>query len=147
MAHAEQGIELLAELAKENVRLLITKGRTVLLRSSERGIKPLLEALESVPCKRLRGAVVADAVVGKASALLMAYADVAFVASKIMSNAGADVLQMREIAYCAQKIVPAILGSNTNQQCPFEQAIRHVTDPREALKVLSELARGLSRGA
>jgi len=146
MAHVEQGIELLAELAKEDLCLLIIKGSALLFRSSKRGIKPLLEALESILSKRLRGAVVADAVVGKASALLMAYADVAFVAGKIMSKAGADVLQTREIDYYAQKIVPAILGRNTNQQCPFEQAVSHVTDPREALKVLSELARGLSRG-
>jgi len=44
---------------------------------------PLLEALQTLPSPELQGAIVADAVVGKASALLLACAKVGFLASGI----------------------------------------------------------------
>ena len=61
-----KGIDLLAELAKASARLLISKKEAVLFRSRESGIMPLLEALKSLSSPTLQGAIVADAVVGKA---------------------------------------------------------------------------------
>ena len=147
MKHTEQGAKLLDRLAKGNDRLLIIKDGSVLLKSREAGIKPLLEAIQGIPVAELRNASVADVVVGKAGALLMACANVAFVASRVMSETGMDTLRVHEIPFYTQKTVPAILGRNANQQCPFEKAVRDVTDPRRAFDVLSELAHVLSPGA
>jgi len=87
---------------------------------------------------------VADTVVGNASALLLAYADVAFVAGRVMSKIGTDTLREHKIPFYTQTVVPTILGRNANQQCPFELAVGDVANPRRACDVMTELAQALS---
>jgi len=144
MEHSKQGTVLLDRLAETGDRLVVIKDGSVLFNSREPGIKPLVAAIHGVPAAQLRGAGVADTVVGKAGALLMAYADVAFVASRVMSKIGIDTLREHRIPFYTQTVVPAILGRNANQQCPFEKTVRDVTDPRRAFDVLTELAQALS---
>jgi len=144
MKHSKQGAELLDRLAKTGDRLVVIKNGSVLFSSREPGIKPLLEAIHGIPAAELRGARVADTVVGKAGALLMAYADVAFVAGRVMSQIGMDTLRAHRIPFYTQTVVTTILGRNAKQQCPFEKAVRDVTNPRRAFDVLTELAQALS---
>jgi|GEM_PF-608799 len=144
MEHSKQGAELLDRLAKTGDRIVVIKNGSVLFNSREPGIKPLLEAIHGIPAAELRGARVADTVVGKAGALLLAYANVAFVASRVMSKIGMDTLRMHRIPFYARTVVPTILGRNADQQCPFEKAVRDVTDPRRAFGVLTELAQAIS---
>ena len=144
MDYGKQGTELLDRLAKTGDRLVVIKDGSVLFNSREPGIKPLLEAIHGIPAVELRGARVADTVVGKAGALLLAYADVAFVASEVMSNIGMDTLRAHRIPFYTKTVVPTILGRNAKQQCPFEKAVRDATDPRRAFDILTELAQALS---
>jgi len=143
MKHSKQGTELLNRLAKTGDRLVVIKNGSVLFNSREHGIKPLLEAIHGIPPAELRGAQVVDTVVGKASALLLAYAGVAVVASRVMSTIGMDTLREHKIPFYTQTVVPTILGRNADQQCPFEQAVRDETDPRRAFDILTELAQAL----
>jgi len=144
MKHSKQGTELLNRLAKTGDRLVVIKDGSVLFNSRKPGIKPLLEAIDGIPAAQLRGARVADTVVGKAGALLLAYADAAFVASRVTSKIAMDTLRAHKIPFYTQKIVPTILGRNADQQCPFEKAVRDVTNPRRAFDVLTQLAQALS---
>jgi len=144
MKYSKQGTELLDRLTKTGDRLMVIKDGSVLFNSREPGIKPLLEAIHGIPTVELRGARVADTVVGKAGALLLAYADAAFVASRVMSKIAMDTLRVHTIPFYTQTVVPTILGRKANQQCPFEQAVRDVTDPRRAYDVLTELAQAVS---
>jgi len=61
-----------------------------------------------------------------------------------MSKIAMNTLRAHKIPFYTQTVVPAILGRNANQQCPFEKAVRDVTDPRRAFDVLTELAQALS---
>jgi len=144
MKHSKQGTELLNRLAKTGNRLVVIRDGSVLFNSCEPGIKPLLEAIHAIPVAELRGARVADTVVGKAGALLLAHADAALVASRVMSKIAMATLCAHKIPFYTQTVVPKILGRNANQQCPFEKAVRDVTDPRRAFDVLTELAQALS---
>jgi len=146
MKHSKQGTELLDRLAETGDRLVVIKDGSVLFNSREPGIKPLLEAIHGIPAAQLRGAGVADTVVGKAGALLLAYTEVAFVAGRVMSKIGMDTLREHKIPFYTKTVVPTILGRNANQQCPFEKAVGDVTDPRRAFDVLTELAQALSPG-
>jgi len=147
MKHSKQGAELLDRLTETGNRLVVIKNGSVLFNSREAGIKPLLEAIHSIPAAELRSAQVADTVVGKAGALLLAYADVAFVASRVMSEIAMDTLRAHRIPFYTQNAVPTILGRNANQKCPFEKAVRDVTDPRRALDILTKLAQPHSQEA
>jgi hypothetical protein len=142
--HSKRGAELLDRLAKDGDRLVVIRDGSVLFNSREPGIKPLLEAIRGIPAAELRGAKVADTVVGKAGALLLAYADAAFVASRVMSKIAMDTLREHKIPFYTKTVVPTILGRNATQQCPFEKAVRDVADPRLAFDVLTQLAQALS---
>jgi len=144
MKHSRQGAELLDRLAETGDRLVVIKDGSVLFESREHGIKPLLEAIHGIPAVELRSAQVADTVVGKAGALLLAYAKVAFVASRVMSKIAMVTLREHKIPFYAQTIVPTILGRNADQQCPFELAVGDVANPRRACDVMTELAQALS---
>ncbi len=142
----DRGVRLLEALASDDVSLRISVGDDVVFARREKGIAPLLEALETLPSSVLEGATVADVVVGKAGALLLVQAEVGYVASRIMSEAGAEVLRAHGIDFYAEKLVPTIWGRIFGQPCPFERAVRDVNDPSEALGVLSDTAERLARG-
>ena len=139
--HVRQGTELLARLAETGGRLLLIKDGSVLFTGHEPGIGSLLEAIHRLTAAELRAAHAADAVVGKAGALLLAYAEVGFVAGWMMSSSGAETLRAHGIAFHARTMVPTIRGKNADPRCPFERAVENVTDPYRAVRILTELSR------
>jgi len=147
MKNGVQRAELLDRLAETGDRLAIIKDGSVLFTSREPGIQPLLEAIHSISAAELRDSQVADTVVGKAGALLMAHAEVAFVAGRVMSTIGTDTLRAHRIPFHAKTVVPAILGRHANRQCPFEKAVAGINDPHRALDVLTELTQSLASKA
>ena len=145
--HVRQGTELLARLAETGGRLLLIKDGSVLFTGHEPGIGPRLEAIHRLTAAELREAHAADVVVGKAGALLLAYAGVAFVAGWVMSSSGAETLRTHGIAFHAQTLVPTIRGKNADPRCPFERAVENVTDPYRAVRILTGLSRALASRA
>ena len=142
--HSKQGTELFNRLAKTGDRLVVIKNGSVLFSSRGPGIKPLLETIHGIPAAQLRCVRVADTVVGKAGALLLTYADAAFVASRVMSQIAMDTFREHKIPFYTKTVVPTILGRNADQQCPFELAVGDVANPRRACDVMTELAQALS---
>jgi hypothetical protein len=62
-------------LHRENLTLCIVKEMKVVFRSRDKGIRPFMDVLENFG-ESLKGAAVADRVVGKALALLLGYAGI-----------------------------------------------------------------------
>jgi hypothetical protein len=143
--HDDRGTQLLEALALADATLLVSSGDDIVFSSRQGGIAPLLEALKVLPQRVLEAASVADVVVGKAGALLLAHAKVKFVAGKIMSEAGAAVLRAHGIPIYEERSVAMICGRVPGQPCPFEQAIGKVEDPGKAHIILSETAARLVR--
>ena len=108
-----------------------------------RGIAPLL-ALASEE-NALRGASVADLIVGKAAALLMAYAGVSEVYAEVMSEAGERTLSEHDIPHSCGLLVPYIIDRTGKDVCPMERAVADVSDPAEAYAVLSARLEELKR--
>ncbi|MFQ6053863.1 MAG: DUF1893 domain-containing protein, partial [Candidatus Bathyarchaeia archaeon] len=75
----------LEELEKTGSSLLIYKGGEVIFYSADGGMRPLLEAIETLGRDKLRGTVVADKIVGKAAALLTVYMGAAEVHAALIS--------------------------------------------------------------
>mgnify|MGYP002801053522 FL=1 len=100
-----------------------------------RGIAPLL-AIASEE-NALRGASVADLIVGKAAALLMARAGVSEVYAEVMSEAGERTLSEHDIPHSCGLLVPYIIDRTGKDVCPMERAVADVSDPAEAYAVLS----------
>lgn len=102
--------------------------------SRETGIGPLLDAIE----KRLdlRGAAVADKVLGKASALLMVYAGVKFAFGSVMSYGAWQVLSENGVEYYFAKMTDSIINRDGTDICPMEKTVAEISDPAQAYSAL-----------
>lgn len=108
-----------------------------------RGIAPLLAIASEESA--LRGASVADLIVGKAAAMLMTYAGVSEVYAEVMSEAGERTLSEHDIPHSCGLLVPYIIDRTGKDVCPMERAVADVSDPAEAYAVLSARLEELKR--
>lgn len=66
--------EYLSELMETGMSLMIYRDGVMLFSSRNNGIRPHLEAIESLGREALRGTIMVDKIVGRAAALLILYA-------------------------------------------------------------------------
>ncbi|MGI6153599.1 MAG: DUF1893 domain-containing protein [Christensenellaceae bacterium] len=109
--------------------------------SALHGIRPIMEWLKE-NAAALNGASIADKVVGKAAALLMAYGKAAEVYAGVISTPAKEVLQKNNIALEYGTEVPLIQNREGTGNCPMEAACLHTDSPEEAYAILSEKLNG-----
>ncbi len=99
--------------------------------SQERGVKPLLHLLTE---KKgfLKGASVADKVIGKAAALLMVLGEIKEVHTLIISEPAIKVFEKHNIPCFYNKKVDRIVNRTGDGLCPMETLCLNVDDPQEA---------------
>ena len=97
-----------------------------------RGVSDLLRLLTCDP-DSLRGARLADKVVGKAAASLMALAGVKEVYADVISQAGLDMLRGANSDVSYAKLVDHIANRAGTGLCPLEQRCLHCATPSECL--------------
>ena len=83
-------------LKKKNLTLAIAKNGRIIFQSNSHGVIGLFEAIERLG-SNLKGAAVADKIVGKAAALLCVYSRVNAVFASILSFKGKDTLEKNNI--------------------------------------------------
>jgi len=104
--------------------------------SNDKGIAPILKILDESP-DFLKGAYVADKVIGKAAALLLEYAGVERLYTRTLSQLAVQVLDDSFMTYEYDQLVPNIINRTGDGMCPMEQKVLTITDPSEAYKLLS----------
>lgn len=127
-------------LSGKEVSLVITKEGKVIFKSCETGIFGLLKAIEKLG-NQMRGSSVADKVVGRAAALLLAYSHTKEVYASILSIEGKKVLETNNIKVENQTLVKEILNRTGKDICPFEKFsfnINSLDQAYEQLKVFAE---------
>lgn len=122
-------------LAAGDYTCAICKGGTVYT-STLRGVRPLLSWLADGT--DLRGAAVADRIVGKAAAFLYVLLGVGTVYAPLMSVPARETLHAAGIAVEADEVVPAIQNRDGTGRCPMESAVWDITDPHEAKAALEK---------
>ncbi len=110
--------------------------------ATERGIRPLMQWLES---GILHGAVLADKVIGKAAAFLLEKGGVTAIYADVISVPAAEVLERADIPYSFRTKVPYIQNRTGNGMCPMESAVLSVKDADEAYLKLQETLRNLAK--
>ena len=125
--------------------LLITTNSTIavvsngeVFTSQERGVKPLLHLLTE---KKgfLKGASVADKVIGKAAALLMVLGEIKEVHTLIISEPAVKVFEKHNIPCFYDKIVTRIVNRTGDGLCPMETLCLDVENPQEAFDRITSL--------
>ena len=112
--------------------------------SSLMGIAPLLSLLKNSP-GLLKGASVADKVVGKAAAMLMLYGGVSDIYSGIISHPALSVLEKAELKIESDRRVSYIENRAGTDMCPMEKRVLHLSDPEECYRLLSDTLEQLDK--
>lgn len=132
------------ELLAEGFSLVLFKDGRQLYASAEDGMRPLLDAIDSVSLPALEGALVVDKVVGKAAALLIAYIRASEVYAGLISVGGQVLLRRLGIPTEADTVVSQICDATGQALCPFERLVARTDDPGEGYRLVREGVRQLS---
>lgn len=122
-------------LTQENCTCVLVRGESI-LKSHERGIKPLMQWMEQGI--DLRNFCAADKVVGKATAFLYAHLGIRSVYAPVMSRSAVQVLEQYGIEYHCDEIVEAIFNRSRDGFCPMESAVLNVDDKETAMDTIRE---------
>jgi hypothetical protein len=110
------------------------------------GIGELLDAVEHHR-DAVRGAALADKIVGKAVALVAAYAAMGAVYTPLGSQPAEAVLGEHGIPCQAERVVPVIRNKRNDDLCPLERLTTDLHDPAKAVDALHEFVRSARVGA
>lgn len=132
---------LKALLAEENLTCVLSDGNR-LIKSRERGVKPLIGFIESG--KSFKGFTAADKVVGKAAALLYALMGVSSLYASVISEGALTVCKSFGISVEYGTLTQNIINRRGDGFCPMEQAVADISDPQTAFKTVKEKLKNLS---
>lgn len=101
------------------------------------GVRPLMLWLQDQP-ELLRGACVADKIVGKAAALLLLYGGVTHVYGAVMSDPAAALFRQHGMPYTCTTRVEHIRNRTNTGICPMEQRVAAQDSPAAAYADLKQ---------
>lgn len=109
--------------------------------SCERGVKPLLQLLETG--MSFRGAVAADKTVGAGAAHLYVLLGVRAIWANVISISAEKILKDEGIAVFYGDLVPHIINRRGDGICPIESAVADVKSSSEAYALIVETLKQL----
>ena len=103
--------------------------------SSERGVKPLLDFLDSKT--NFKGFSAADKTIGAGAAHLYLLLGVEAVFGKVISQSALDILKGANIKTEYENLVPYIINRRGDGMCPIEKAVKDIKNSDEALNAIN----------
>ena len=138
----ERAVDLLRS-SDYTLAILTSSGEAIT--SRERGVATLMRLLDEQPAL-LRGAVVADKVVGRAAAALFVVGGCRRLHTTVLSRAGEDMLRGSAVEYSYDTLTEAIINRRGDGLCPMEQATAVAETAAEAYAILkSKLSGGINQ--
>ena len=130
------------QLTQKQLTLIIVKNNVTLFETQSHRILGFLKAIEELG-RNLKDASVADKVVGKAVALLCAYAGIKAVYAETLSRNARDVFEGSKITVEWKEFVDTILDTSKNDVCPFEKEAAKIITPEDAYEKFKALQQKL----
>ena len=115
----------------------------VILTDKRRGVRPLLDLLESNT--DVANFSVADKVVGKAAAYLYCLLRIKHIYAGVISRPALAVLQNSGIEAQYGQLVDAIQNRTKDGFCPMERAVWNIEDPHEAHQAILQTLASLTK--
>ncbi len=119
------------ELYVSGDTVIVVKDEVVLARRREKRIKPLLDITIELG-EMIKGAALADRVIGKGAALLAVKSGIAAVHGVMISEPALVVLQQYHIPVSYERLVAAIENQTRTGLCPVEKLVSNIDHPLEA---------------
>jgi hypothetical protein len=126
------------QLIQNQLTLIFIKNNDILFETQSHRISGFLTAIQDLG-RKLEDASVADKVVGRAVALLCAYAGIKAIYAETLSMKARDVLEKAGIACEWKGLVDTILDTSKNDVCPFEKAAAEISSPKDAYEKFKDL--------
>lgn len=126
-------------LKERGLSLVIVRDGEVIFESRLQGIIGLIQAID-VLGGDLSSSSVADKVIGRAAALLLAYSRASEVYATVISELGLSTLNEYGIRVEYDTLVPKIMNRRGDDVCPFERISLAVSSPKEAYERLKKYA-------
>ncbi len=131
------GCEMLDMLNEQGLSLLVYNNDSLSIHAN-RGVRDLLDLLSAEP-ERLRGAIVADKIIGKAAAALMATGGVQEVHTNIICTPARELLEQEGIKVFAREEVEKILNKDKTHMCPIDSQLEGIETVEECVRVLKNM--------
>ena len=141
--YMQQAKELLAQ-KEENTCAIVWKadaGKEPYV-SEYKGIRPIMEFLKKG--ESLKGAYIADKVIGKAAAFLMVYGGAVSVYARVISGAAKDVFSKAGVCCEFEKEVPYIINRKDDGICPVEVLCKDCVTAAQCLPLIREFVTKIS---
>ena len=103
----------------------------------QKGVRDLISLLDHEP-ERLRGARVADKVIGKAAAGLIVRGGVSLLYAEVLSRKALPLLDASSVGYTYGTLVDAIVIPEGDDRCPLEQIVGGATTADEVEVLLRQ---------
>ncbi len=126
-------MNLLDELKSNNYAIIASNG----YHSIDRGIMPVISMINKDK-RFFSGLIVADKIVGKASAMLLSLSEVQEVYCIVLSKAGEEIFKKYKVKYHYEQLVDYIVNRKNDDMCPMEKTVKDIDDLDEAYKALKK---------
>ncbi len=125
------------QLDADKLAFVLVKEGNVLATSDDYGVRELLAAVDRLGAT-VRGASLADKVVGNAVALIVVHAGICAVSTRVASESAVKTLQRYGVPLHAGTIVPQILNRRSDGPCPMEKVTMPFAEVGPGLAALRE---------
>ena len=126
-------MNLLEELKANNYAIMASNGYF----SYENGIKPVISKINEDK-EYFKDLIVADKIIGKASAMLLVMSGVKEVSCVVLSKAGQKILEEYNIPYYYEVLTESIINRKGDDICPMEKTVKEIDDLNDAYIALKE---------
>ena len=123
----------------EGAAVVVARGGVILAVESGHGLTPLLKLYDE---GKLSGAIVMDKVIGRAAAAICAEGGAVKVFTPLAGKGAVGLLEKRGIPFQAEKTADAILNREKSGDCPMEEAVSGMDDPKAMIEALRKVLNG-----
>ncbi len=127
--------KLIDILHSENCSLVLEDAQGNIRLFWKKGVRDLEDLLNEEP-ETLRGAVIADKVVGKAAAGMMAFGGVAEVYAEVLSKKAVTLLDDNGVSYSYGVLADQIIIKEGDDRCPLERIVEPAQSAVEIVELL-----------
>ncbi|MBD5130651.1 MAG: DUF1893 domain-containing protein [Ruminococcaceae bacterium] len=138
-----QDLERAKEAMELNGYTCVITFDSVMFKSNERGVQPLLDWLYSG--NKYSGWRLCDKVVGKAAAYLHIILGVREIYAEVISQSAKELLEENNITVNAGEIVPAILNETKDAPHPLETVADGITDINDSVIAIEMALRRMNK--
>ena len=128
-------IERLKKILIENGYSCVIRQNNDFYMENEKGIAPIANHYEM---GHLKGACIADKVIGKASAMYVIAGEAKEVYGEVMSKPAMEILNKHDVKYQYEELVENIINREKNGLCPMESSVLEEDDIQIGLQKIND---------